>query len=457
MAASFVFISIALLAGFLGFLLAYFARSKPIPIDLSPLERALEKSERSLKDEFYRVREESQSTAKGLREEMSESLQRFREEIQGSFKTFNDSILKTVSNLSQLQQNQFQNFSLQLKNLTESNEKRLEALRAGVEDKLRLLQEDNSQKLEKMRLTVDEKLQGTLEKRLGESFKLVSERLEQVHKGLGEMQNLASGVGDLKRVLTNVKSRGTWGEIQLSVLLEQVLIPEQYAKNVQTKPGSGEFVEFAIKLPARDGDPSHSVWLPIDSKFPQEDYQRLVDAQDKGDRDLAEAAAKQLDIQIKLCGKNIAEKYLSPPDTIDFGIMFLPTEGLYAEVLRRPGLVDHLQRVCRIVIAGPTTLAAILNSIQMGFKTLAIEKRSSEVWKILGAVKSEFGKFGEILDKVHKKLGEASDTIETAARKTRTIERRLRSVEELPSANLDPERLLDVEHPIEPDPSSPTN
>ncbi len=267
---------------------------------------------------------------------------------------------------------------------------------------------------------------------VSDSFKTFVERLERVHKGLGELQSLASGVDDLKRVLTNVSTRGTWGEIQLAALLEQILTPDQYGRNVVTKDAGNERVEFAIKLPGRDDHQDEVVWLPIDAKFPQEDYQRLLDAQERGDRPGVEASAKQLERGIKTSAKDIRDKYLNPPKTTDFGIMFLPTEGLYAEVIRRPGLMDFLQRQYRVTVAGPTTLAALLNALQMGFRTLAVQQRSSEVWKILGAVKTDFGKFGDILGKVAKKLHEASNTVEDAARKTRTIERKLREVEELP-------------------------
>ena len=284
-----------------------------------------------------------------------------------------------------------------------------------------------------MRATVDEKLHKTLEKRLGESFKQVSGQLEQVHKGLGEMQNLAIGVGDLKKVLTNVKTRGTWGEMQLGNLLEQILTPEQYAQNVITKQGSAERVEFAIKLPGRDTHDGKTVWLPIDAKFPKEDYERLVEASERADADAVEQAAKQLELRIKAEAGDIRDKYIDPPNTTDFGILFLPTESLYAEVLRRNGLMETLQREFRVVVTGPTTLAALLNSLQMGFRTLAIEKRSSEVWAVLGAIKTEFGKFGGIIEKVQKKLQEASNVIDTAATRTRTIERKLRTVEGLPT------------------------
>jgi DNA recombination protein RmuC len=313
------------------------------------------------------------------------------------------------------------------------NEQKLDRLREVVDGQLKGLREDNSAKLEQMRATVDEKLHATLEQRLGESFKQVSERLEQVHKGLGEMQSLATGVGDLKKVLSNVKTRGTFGEIQLGSLLEQILAPEQYATNVATRPGSSERVEFAIKLPGRDPLDRGEVWLPLDAKFPQEDYLRLVEAQEQGNPEAVADAARQLERQVKLMAAAIRDKYLDPPHTTDFGLMFLPTEGLYAEVLRRPGLCEQLQREFRVIVTGPTTLAALLNSLQMGFRTLVIEKRSSEVWKLLGAVKTEFGKFGDILEKTKKKLDEASNSIDTAAVRTRAIERKLRTVEQLPT------------------------
>ncbi|MGE5677697.1 MAG: DNA recombination protein RmuC [Pseudomonadota bacterium] len=366
-------------------------------------------------------------TDRTIKEEMLQD----REEITDSMKTFNGMIAAQMSEISSMQRNQLDIFSQQLANLTQSNEYKLDKMRETVEDKLKQLQEDNSRKLEKMRETVDEKLHSTLEQRLGESFKQVSERLELVHKGLGEMQSLASGVGDLKRVLTNVKTRGTWGEVQLGNILEQVMTPEQYSRNVATRKNSAERVEFAVKLPGRDMKDGEVVWLPIDAKFPQEDYQRLMDAQEKGNPAMAEEAAKALEAKVKSFAKDIRDKYIDPPGTTDFGIMFLPTEGLYAEILRRPGLCDCLQRDYRIVAAGPTTLIALLNSLQMGFRTLAIEKRSSEVWVLLGAVKTEFGKFGDILDKTQKKLQEASNTIEDAARKSRSIGRKLKNVQEL--------------------------
>ena len=324
--------------------------------------------------------------------------------------------------------------SRQIGALTQSNEQKIEQLRLGVASGLQQIQEDNSRKLDQMRQTVDEKLQGTLERRLGESFRLVSERLELVQKGLGEMHELANGVGDLKRVLTNVKTRGTWGEIQLGALLEQVLSPEQYAANVAPKPGSQERVEFAIRLPGRDELEGQTVWMPMDAKFPKEDYERLLLAQERADPVQAEEAAKRLEEQVRKCARDIRDKYIAPPHTTDFAVLFLPVEGLYAEVVRRPGLVESLQQTCRVVVAGPTTLAALLNALQMGFRTLAIQKRSSEVWKLLGAVKTEFARFTDHLDAVQKKLHQASDSIEDAARKSRQIQRRLKDVQELPAS-----------------------
>jgi DNA recombination protein RmuC len=297
------------------------------------------------------------------------------------------------------------------------------------------MHDDNTKQLEQMRQTVDEKLQGTLEKRLGESFKLVSERLEQVHKGLGEMQTLATGVGDLKKVLTNVKVRGVWGEVQLGSLLEQVLSPDQFARNVTTRD-AGERVEFAVKLPGQGTDKDETIWLPIDAKFPVEDYQRLIEAQERADVEGVESAGKHLENRVKSCARDISEKYLNPPKTTDFGILFLPIEGLFAEVIRRTGLVETIQRECRVIIAGPTTLWSILNSLQMGFRTLAIEKRSSEVWNLLAAVKTEWTKYGEILEAVERKLHQASDTIEKAKVRTKAIGRKLRDVQELPAADI---------------------
>ena len=383
---------------------------------LDAFEKSQEKTERVLREETFKNREENLSNAKLLREELG-----------NSFKMVSDTLMGRMTEIANLQRSQLEVFTAQLTNLTKSNEDKMAQMRQTLEEKLRQLQEDNSKKLDQMRATVDEKLHETLEKRLGDSFKLVSERLELVHKGLGEMQTLASGVGDLKKVLTNIKTRGTWGEIQLGNLLEQILAVEQYETNVVTKKGSNERVEYAVKLP-------EGVLLPIDAKFPQEDYQRLLEAEEQADPVLVEEYGRQLEARIKAEAKDIRDKYLDPPFTTDFGIMFLPIEGLYAEVLRRPGLVDILQREYRVNVTGPTSLAALLNSLQMGFRTLAIQKRSSEVWSLLGAVKTEFGKFGDLLERTHKKLQEASNTIVDAAQKSRGIERKLREVQEIPSS-----------------------
>jgi DNA recombination protein RmuC len=362
---------------------------------LEMLERAQERGERLIREEMARGREENANAAKTQRGELTASL---------------------------------------------------ESVRGTVDQRLKQLQDDNTGQLEKMRATVDEKLQGTLEKRLGESFKLVSDRLEQVHQGLGAMRQLASDVGGLQKVLANVKTRGGWGEVQLGSLLEQVLTADQFSRNVQTRPDSAERVDFAIKLPGdENGAP---VWLPIDSKFPTEDYQRLLAAQDRGDADAIEGAMKGLETQLKKSAKDICGKYINPPRTTDFALMFLPTEGLYAEAIRRVGLVEQVQRECRIIFAGPTTLAALLNSLQMGFRTLAIQKSSSEVWNLLASVKNEFGKFGALLDGVKRKLDQASSQIDDVARKSRTIEKRLNQVEALPS---NPQPLLRELLPLEED------
>jgi DNA recombination protein RmuC len=390
---------------------------------LASLERMLERNERTLREELARGREEAQTLGR-----------QGREESIGAVQTLGDGLLKRMSELAGLQKSQLDIFADQLKNLTSTNDSRMEKLRETLQIRLQAIQEDNAKQLEQMRATVDEKLHDTLEKRLGESFKLVSDRLEQVQKGLGEMQTLANGVGDLKRVLTNVKTRGTFGEVQLGALLEQVLAPGQYAANVETRKGSGQRVEFALRLPGRDGTEGSIVHLPLDAKFPQEDYLRLVEAQERADAVAAEEAGRLLERAIRLAATDIRDKYLDPPQTTDFGIMFLPTEGLYAEVLRRPSLADALQRDLKVLVAGPTTLAALLNSLQMGFRTLAIEKRSAEVWNLLGAVRTEFGKFGEMLDKTSKKLQEAGNHIEAAATRTRQMERKLKNVQALPSS-----------------------
>lgn len=324
--------------------------------------------------------------------------------------------------------------------LSKKNEQGTESLRNTVEAKLTSIQTDNTSKLEEMRRTVDEKLHSTLEKRLGESFKIVSERLEQVHAGLGEMRNLASGVGDLKRVLTNIRARGNWGEVQLGTLLEQILTPDQYSKNVHTNPGSNERVEYAIKLPGQDPD-GGSVWLPIDSKFPHQDYERLIEAAERGDAAGIAIHAEALEHSICAEAKKIREKYIHPPDTVDFAILFLPTEGLFSELLRRPGICSRTLTE-RVVLAGPTNLAALLTSLQMGFRTLAIEKRSSEVWRVLGAVKTEFGKFGEALGAVQNKLDEASNKLNFVHQRSRVLGKKLRDVQELPSG--DAEKILEI-------------
>ena len=384
---------------------------RKVPVDLNPVQQAIQSVEQSYERTERSVREE---IAKN-REETTRALQQSREELSGALKGVGDTL--------------FQQFGV----LTQTTDRKLDMLKEAVEQRLHAIQADNARQLDQMRATVDEKLQGTLEKRLGESFKQVSERLEQVYKGLGEMQSLATGVGDLKKVLTNVKTRGTWGEVQLGAMLEQVLTPDQYAANVATKDG-GERVEFAIKLPGRSEDDKEIVWLPVDAKFPVEDYQRLMDAQEKADAESAESAAKQLETRIRQCAGDICNKYLNPPKTTDFGILFLPTEGLFAEVIRRTGLVEFVQRECRVMIAGPTTLWALLNSLQMGFRTLTIQKRSSEVWNLLSAVKTEWTKYGDVLTKVQKKIHEASDTIEQAQTRTRAIGRKLKDVQELPAA-----------------------
>ena len=402
------------------------AENTGIQQKIDGIEKLLERHERVLREELARSREEAHDSSRRVREEMT-----------GGITVLGDSLSKRMSDIAGLQKNQLELFAAQLKELTTSNEGRLDKLRESVDARLRLIQEDNARKLEQMRATVDEKLHDTLEKRLGESFKLVSERLELVQRGLGEMQTLANGVGDLKKVLTNVKTRGTFGEIQLGSLLEQILAPGQYEANVETRKGSGQRVEFALKLPGRDGTPDGMVWLPLDAKFPQEDYLRLVVALDVADVAAAIDARKQLDRSVRDMAKMIRDKYLDPPHTTDFGVMFLPTEGLYAEVLRLPGLFEALQRDFKVMIAGPTTLAALLNSLQMGFRTLAIEKRSAEVWNLLGAVRTEFSKFGAVLEKTRKKLVEAGNHIDQAATRTRVIERKLRDVQDVPHEESD--------------------
>lgn len=418
-------IAVILLLANCGLLVVIFLRSsrketETYKTQFESLEKNQERTERSVREEIARSREESGG----------QNLQS-REELRQNISAFSNSVLSRMAEISTLQKNQLDTFSNQLSNLTQINEQKLEKVRSVIEERLKSLQIENSEKLEKMRETVDEKLHSTLELRLGESFKLVSERLEKVHQGLGEMQSMALSVGDLKKVLTNVKTRGTLGEVLLGNLLDQILTAEQYEKNVITKKGSRDPVEFAIKLPGREGA---VVLLPIDAKFPKEDYERLQDAQDQGNLVLIEEAGKAIENRLKLEAKNIRDKYIDPPQTTDFGVLFLPTEGLYAEVLRRPGLCDVLQRDYKVILAGPTTFAALLNSLQMGFRTLAVEKRASEVWTLLGAVKSEFTKFGDFLQKTQEKLQQASNSIEMATKKSRTIERKLKDVQALPSA-----------------------
>jgi DNA recombination protein RmuC len=378
-----------------------FWRGKRGDVNLTPLESKLdslqsshERTDRSVRDEIANFRAEMKTGAHQERAELTISL-----------KSFSDSVEQKMAAVGQL-----------------------------VDEKLKQIQEDNTRQLDKMRETVDEKLQSTLDKRLSESFKQVSERLEQVHQGLGDMRTLATGVGDLKKVLTNIKTRGTWGEVQLGALLEEILAPEQYAKNVRIHENSNDVVEFAIKLPGHGQQDGDHVLIPVDAKFPVEDYQRLLAAQENADAAAAEEAAKFLETIIKKEAKDIFTKYISPPVTTDFGIMFLPSEGLYAEVIRRTALVQLLQRDYHIQISGPSTFAAFLNSLQMGFRSLAIQKRSGEVWKVLGEVKTEFGKYGDLLDSVHKKLVHATDSMDDVRKRSRAIQRRLRNVQELPGA-----------------------
>jgi len=407
------------------------------------LQRQLERLVRALaerhdllrgvvEERLARMHQEAAGGLERLQEAFSGASGRMREETGLALKSFNDSLLKALAAMGELQKTEFSAFAAELARLSEAAARRVEALRQAVEEQLVAIQGENRSRLEEMRRTVEEKLEGTLEKRLGESFRQVSERLEQVHRGLGEMHTLAAGVGDLKRMLANVKTRGTWGEVQLGAMLAEVLSPEQVAENVATREG-GERVEFAVRLPGR-GEGEKPVLLPIDAKFPLEDYLRLTDAQERADPPAVEEASRGLEARIRQCAADIARKYLNPPRTTDFAILFLPTEGLFAEVLRRPGLAESIQRANRVVIAGPTTLWSILTSLQVGFRTLAIQKRSSEVWRLLAAVKAEWGRYGEILQRVQKKLHEASSTIEQAERRTRAIGRRLREVEELPEA-----------------------
>lgn len=476
---------------------------KDIESSIGRFESALERNERSIKDEFQRNRQESSQTAKENREELVKTLQAFgesnttnnkqvnelihqrfedfgkqqsminqqftdrnketkeaiekqllennkiskenREELTGTLKSFGE--LNTASNkdLNELIRAKFGDFSKQQTELNQLSIQTIKEVKDTIEKQLKEIREDNSQQLNEMRKTVDEKLQTTLEKRLGESFKQVSERLEEVHKGLGEMQTIASGVGDLKKVLSNVKTRGVLGEYQLENILEQLLTPDQYAKNVATKKGSQANVEFAIKLPGKDND--EVVWMPVDSKFPIENYQLLLDAYEEGNKDLIENAIKVLLRSVESFAKDISTKYLDPPHTTDFGIMFLPVESLYAEILRHPGLFETLQRKYRITVTGPTTLSALLNSLQMGFRTLAVQKRSSEVWKILEAVKTEFDKFSGQLDKVDKQLSVASKSLnDLRVTRTNVMSRKLKDVGTLEAKEVQSVLELSIEN-----------
>ena len=383
-----------------------------------------------MREDLAVARREGLEAARDSREELALRLDAMRVQIAGdAAQARRESSASLIELRSQLEAIRVQVAGDAMNSRQESTTS-LGELRLTVERQLSALQQDNSFKLEKMRQTVEEKLEGTLERRLGASFKQVSDRLEEVHRGLGEMQSLAVGVGDLKRVMANVKTRGIWGEVQLGALLEQILSPEQFSTNVLTKKDSPGRVEFAIKMPGRDGQESGFIWLPIDAKFPLDSYHRLVEAQDRADAEACEQAIRQLETFIKQAAKDISEKYVGPPETTDFAIMYLPTEGLFAEVARRPALAEYIQREHRVVIAGPTTLAALLNSLQMGFRTLAIQQRSSQVWGILGAVKAEFGTFAAALDKVQKKLEEAGKTISSAQTRTRVISRKLKTVQD---------------------------
>ena len=442
------------------FLLAALAAALMLVVILRARERRSLRRMEELEEHIMKQMEEREDAA--LRADRAQS-----EALSQTMRDFNESIVRMMGEISRTQQGQLDSFGGQLRAVSRTeedrmarmqqsvearlesydtrmdsisrvlddklsqNEQRMERMRASLESGLTRMQQDNAQKLEQMRQTVDEKLNTTLDRRLGESFQLVTQRLEQVAKGLGEMQSLASGVGDLKKVPTNVKTRGTWGEVQLGTLLEQILAPGQYQKNVCVCPGSAERVDYAIVLPGQSPNDAQAVFLPIDAKFPQEDYLRLVEASEQGDALATDAAQKALTAALRLQARRISEKYINPPHTTDYALMFLPVEGLYAEALRADGLAEQLQSQYRVVVTGPTTLAALLNSLQMGFRTLAIEQRSSEVWALLGAVKTEFGRFSELLVRTQKKLRQASDSIEDAARKTRTIQRRLSDVEEL--------------------------
>jgi len=386
-------------------------------VRLEALEKAQEKTERALREELAQNREEQRNASRSLREEVTAVLTALA-----------GTLSQAMGERAAAQKDQLDGLMVALGRFSDTGERRLTEIRSTVEERLQDIQIENTRQIDQMRQTIDERLQGTLEKRLGESFRQVSERLEQVHRGLGEMQALAAGVGDLKKVLTNVKTRGIWGEVQLGAMLEQVLHPDQYAANVATR-GGAERVEFAVRLPGQGSEADGTVWLPIDAKFPLEDYQRLLDAQERTDPEGAETAGRQLEQRVRSCARDIGTKYLNPPFTTDFAVLFLPVEGLFAEVVRRSGLVDSVQREHRVVIAGPTTLWALLNSLQMGFRTLAIQKRTGEIWELLGAVKTEWIRYGEMLDAVHRKLAQASETVEKVQVRSRAIGRHLRDVQ----------------------------
>ncbi len=422
--------ALAATAGLLALvMLAVLLARKPATDSLrTELLAAGERLERELR------REISEST-RGVRQETTQTLATFQrallEQASQATRTQNSQIDAFAQQLTLLQKTLADTLGTQLQGLSESNARRLAEVRGTLEAQLAILQQTNAARLEEMRRTVDEKLQATLETRLGESFRQVAERLEQVHKGLGEMQSLAQGVGDLQRVLANVKTRGVFGEVQLEALLEQVLTPEQYARQVETRPHSKQRVDFAVKLPGRTGDGA-PVWLPIDAKFPREDYERLLEASDRADAAGVDSAARALEVRIRQEARSICECYLCPPHTTDFAILFLPVESLYAEVLRRPGLIDQLQRDYRVTLAGPTTLLALLNSLHMGFRTLALERQASEVWKVLGAVKTEFERYGTWVDRIREQVRKASETLDDAQVRTRQMRRALKTVEALP-------------------------
>jgi len=398
--------------------------------NLLKFETAIARIEPAIRDEFSRSRNENQEAFKSNREELNNSFKLLGESLTYSLKSFEDTFSKNVKDFNDLQKQKFDDLANKQDNIKKETENKLKEIRETVEGKLNSIQEDNNKKLEEMRKTVDEKLQESVEKRFNESFKLITERLEAVHKGLGEMQTLATSVGDLKKVLTNVKTRGTFGEVQLGAILEQFLSPQQYIKNDHPDDeNERRVVEYSIKLPGKETD--EPVLLPIDSKFPVEDYQRLLDAYDNNPN-AVETISILLGKSVEKCAKDISDKYIKPPKTTDFAILFVPTEGLYAEILRRPGFSESIQQKYRVVIVGPTNLVAFLSSLQMGFRTLEVQKRSSEVWEILGAVKTEFGNFGNLLEKTKKKLQETANVIDKAGIRSRAIERKLKNVEALP-------------------------